>query len=181
MSEAMIAKRYADALFQLGQEKSTIDQLEQELRLVGEIFNHNEKILPFLKHPRINNDNKKQHLVEAFQGISTDVINTLKLLVDRHRVEVIPSIIDHFIGLVNDAKGIAEAKVYSARELTEDEKNEISTVFAKKLNKKTLTITNVVDSSLLGGIKLKIGNTIYDGTVSGKLERFERNLVSANK
>ncbi|MDC3411796.1 F0F1 ATP synthase subunit delta [Aquibacillus sp. 3ASR75-11] len=181
MSETIIAKRYADALFQIGQEKATMDQLENELRLIGDVIKQNEEILPFLQHPRINNDKKKQLLDESFQGVSTDVINTLKLLIDRHRVEVIPAITEHFIELVNDAKGIAQATVFSVRELNETEKKELADVFAKKLNKTTLKISNVVDPTILGGVKLKIGNTIYDGTVSGKLERIERNLVSANK
>lgn len=180
MSEEIVAKRYAGALFQIGQEKATSEKIEQELRITKEVFQNNSNIFIFLKHPRVHMEKKKQLLGEAFQGFSLDVISTLKILMERHRIELLPSIIDHFIGLMNDAKGIAEAKVYSVRELAEDEKQEISTVFAKKLNKTTLKIDNIIDPTILGGLKLRIGNTIYDGTISGKLERIEQDIGSAN-
>ena len=61
--------------------------------------------------------------------------------------------------------------------LTEEETKAISTTFAKKLGKKDLRIENIVDSNLLGGIKLRIGNRIYDGSLQGKLERLERQLL----
>lgn len=179
MSEAVVAKRYAEALFQLGTEKANLDQLAEELRIVRDVFN-NKDFFTFLKHPRVNNEKKKQLLEEAFQGLQANVVNTLKLLVDRQRVDITPSIIDHFIEKVNDAKGIAEASVFSVRELSDTEKEELQQGLAKRFNKNTIKLTNVVDPSILGGLKIRIGNTIYDGTISGKLTRLERRLVTAN-
>ncbi|WP_077623443.1 F0F1 ATP synthase subunit delta [Sediminibacillus massiliensis] len=179
MSEAIAAKRYADALFRLSEQKQATDQIEQQLRIVLEVFEGNKQLLPFLKHPKVSNDKKKQLIRETFHHFSKEVINTFLLLVDRHREELIPAIIGHYIDMENDAKGIAEAKVYTTRELSVEEKTQLSNVFAKKLNKSTLKIDNIVDPSIIGGVKLRIGNRIYDGTISGKLERIERNLVSA--
>lgn len=181
MSDSVVAKRYASALFDLGQEKSKLDQFEEEIRTIRDVFRSNEQLLTFLKHPKIDLDKKKQLIKEAFQGFSQEVTNTLFLIIDRHREEIISDMSDWFIKLTNDARGIAEAEVYSVRELTKDEEKAIQDVFTKKLNVKALHIHNVIDPSILGGVKLKIGNRIYDGTVSGKLERIERNLVSANK
>ncbi|WP_181346775.1 F0F1 ATP synthase subunit delta [Thalassobacillus sp. CUG 92003] len=179
MSETIVAKRYADALFQLGDEHSQLDQFETELRTLRAVLQDNKKFVTFLKHPRISVDKKKQLISEAFQSFSPVIINTLKLLIDRHREEIFPELAEQFIARMNDAKGIAEADVYSVRELGEEEKKQVSTVFAQKLGKKTLLLNNIVDPSLLGGIKLRVGNRIYDGSVSGKLERIERKLVSA--
>lgn len=181
MSEAVVAKRYADALFQLGNEKQIQEQLVEEFRVVKEVFQNNKKLFTFLKHPRVNNEKKKLFLGEVFQGLSNDVVNTLKLLVERHRIGIIPSIIDHLSQMAFDAKGIAEATVYSVRELSDTEKEELASTFAKRLNKKAIKLENKVDPSIIGGIKLRMGNTIYDGTLSGKLKRIERNIVTANK
>jgi F-type H+-transporting ATPase subunit delta len=180
MSEAVVAKRYADALFQLGNEKAVLEQFTDEFRTVQEVFESNTNLITFLKHPRVHNAKKKQFLDEVFQGLSVDVVNTIKLLAERHRSEMIPSIIDHFIQLVNDAKGIAVATVYSVRELNEAEKKELETAFAKRFNKNSLEFENKVDTSVLGGVKIRLGNTIYDGSVSGKLRRI-RNKVTVNK
>lgn len=181
MSEAVAAKRYADALFQLANEKTVVEQFVEEFRTVNEVFQRNKDLYTFLKHPRVHNAKKKQFLDEVFQGLHKDVVNTLKLLVERHRVEIIPSIIDHFIHLVNDAKGIAEATVYSVRELSDLERSELEVSFAKRFNRSAIQLHNVVDPSLIGGIKIRMGNTIYDGSISGKLRRIERNIVTANK
>jgi F-type H+-transporting ATPase subunit delta len=181
MSKLVVSKRYAEALFQIGQEKSKLDFMEPELMIVKEVFENNKEFNLFLKHPKVSNEKKKQLIKEAFKGFSNDVLHTLYVLVDRHSEEAVPSIIDHFISLVNDAKGIAEAEVYSVRELTDEEKKQLSSVFSKKLNVKNLHIVNIVDPSLIGGVKLKIGNTVYDGSVKGKLSRIERKIASANK
>jgi|SRR5690625_3422960 len=181
MSEAVVAKRYADALFQLGNEKAVLDQYVEEFRTVKEVFEANTNLITFLKHPRVHNAKKKQFLDEVFQGLSADVVNTMNVLVERQRSEIMPSIIDHFIQLVNDAKGIAVATVYSVRELNEAEQKELESAFAKHFNKNALHFENKVDPSILGGVKIRLGNTIYDGTVSGKLRRIERDIVTANK
>lgn len=181
MSKHIVANRYADALFQLGKEKNSLEQFEQDLRLVKDVFNQQKQLLDFLKHPKVESRNKKDMLKEAFASLSAEVMNTLLLLVDRHREEFIPDMIDSFFEKANEARGIAEAKVYSVRALNEDEKKALSDVFAKEVGKATLQIENIVDKTLIGGVKLRIGNRIYDGSVSGKLQRIERQLISANE
>lgn len=181
MSKSIAARRYAEALFQLGDEKDTLEQLSEELRVVQEVFQDNKEIYTFLKHPRVSHEKKKQFLEEAFQGLQADVINTIKLLVERHRIEITPTVVDHFNQMVNDAKGIAEAQVYSVRELSDSEQQALSITFAKRIGKKGVEIDNIVDPSLLGGLKIRIGNTVFDGSVSSKLSRIERDIVSANK
>lgn len=180
MSETVVAKRYADALFQLGKEKDTLNKFEEEFNVVREVFENNAELNTFLMHPQINNEKKKQLLSVAFKGMQADVVNTLKLLVDRHRIAIIPTVIEHFTQLVNDAKGIAEATVYSVRALSDAEKNQLATTFSKRLHKTSIKLTNIVDTSILGGIKIRVGNTIYDGTIGGKLKRIERNITTAN-
>lgn len=181
MSEAVVAKRYAEALFQLGSEKSTLDNLDQEALVVQKVFEQNKKLHSFLTHPGVTNDKKKQFITEVFKGMSADMLNTMKLLVGRNRAELMPLIVDQFIHLSNDAKGIAEATVYSVRALSVDEIQKLENTFAKRFEKKAIKLENKVDPSIIGGIKLRMGNSIYDGSISGKLKRIERSIVTANK
>lgn len=176
MSEAVVAKRYADALFQLGSESSQLDKFVDELTVVKQVFQENSDLQAFLMHPRVTNDKKKQFLEEVFKGVSKDVVNTLKLLVERHRTTIISDIIDQFIEHVNNAGGIAQGTVYSVRKLSDAEQEELENSFAKRLNKNTIKLVNVVDPSIVGGVKIRMGNTIYDGTISGKLRRIEQNI-----
>ncbi|MFD1362032.1 F0F1 ATP synthase subunit delta [Lentibacillus salinarum] len=174
------ANRYAEALFQLGNEKGTLEQLVKESEVLKSIFNENEQLVTFMEHPRINHDKKMQFLGDVFQGFSDDVLKTLKLLAERHRIGIVPAILDAFIHLVNEAKGIAEAKVYSVRKLSESEKEQLEITFAKRFNKQAIKLESIVDPSIIGGLKLRIGNTIYDGTIQGKLKRIERRITAAD-
>ncbi|WP_087973629.1 F0F1 ATP synthase subunit delta [Oceanobacillus rekensis] len=176
MSEQVVAKRYADALFQLGKEKNIQEQFIKEFRIVREVFNNNQQLITFLKHPKVNDEKKEQLIAEVFKDLHKHVVNTIKLLARRHRIAAIPSIIDHYIQLVNDAKGIADATVYTVRKLSEVEKGRLQVSFAKRMGKAAINLVNVVDPSIVGGIKIRVGNTIYDGTISGKLNRISKEI-----
>jgi len=177
MIGSIVAKRYALALFQIANEKQLLDQMELELRTVREVTLNNDDFKALLKTPKISMENKKQMIKTIFAGLSEDVQNTIIILMERHREEEIAAVADHFIALANEAKGTADAIVYSARELTSEEAASISTTFAASIGKKSLQMNNIVDKSLIGGVKIQIGNRIYDGSVRGKLDRLERKLL----
>ncbi|WP_449620810.1 F0F1 ATP synthase subunit delta [Robertmurraya sp. Marseille-Q9965] len=178
MSSSGVAKRYASALFQLSKEHNLLDQMEAELRVVKEVLVDNAELNAVLKSPKLPIEKKKEILKNAFLQVNTFVLNTLMLLIDRHRVDEITAVADEFIQLANDDRGIAEAQVYTIRPLTDEERDALSSTFAKKVGKTSLRINNIVDSNLLGGVKVRIGNRIFDGSLSGKLERLERTLLS---
>ncbi|WP_282141167.1 F0F1 ATP synthase subunit delta [Cytobacillus oceanisediminis] len=177
MTGSTVAKRYALALFQLANEHQLLDQMEEELRAVKEVVTNNSDLKSVLRSPKLSIEKKKEILKDAFASVNTFVLNTLMILIERHREDHISDVADHFISLANDKKGIADAKVYTVRPLTEAEKEALSESFAAKVGKKSLRIDNIVDTNLLGGIKLRIGNRIFDGSLRGKLERLERQLL----
>lgn len=85
--------------------------------------------------------------------------------------------IEEFIRFANDTQGVADAIVYTTQPLTEDETQRISTAFARKVGKNTLNITNEIDPSLIGGVRLQIGNQIFDSSISHKLAGLKRALI----
>jgi F-type H+-transporting ATPase subunit delta len=177
MIGSIVAKRYALALFQIANEKQLLDQMELELRTVREVTLNNADFKALLNSPKISKENKKQMIKTIFAGISEDVQNTIIILMERSRGQEIPGVATHFIELANEAKGTADAIVYSARPLSETEANSISTTFAASIGKKSLQMNNIVDETLIGGVKVQIGNRIYDGTLRNKLSRLERKLL----
>lgn len=178
MTSSMVAKRYALALFQIAKEQNLLERVEEELRVVKEVFAYNSDLMSVLKSPKLEIDRKKTIIKEAFASMNPYLLNTLLLLLDHHREDEIIAVADGFIGLANDERGIAEAEVYTTRPLTDAEREAFSSSFAEKVGKKSLRIENIVDSNLLGGVRLRIGNRIYDGSLRGKLDRLERKLLS---
>ncbi|WP_096156361.1 MULTISPECIES: F0F1 ATP synthase subunit delta [Bacillus] len=172
-----VAKRYALALFQLAKENNLLMELDTQLVEVKKVFQTNKDLQLVLSNPKITKDVKKQLIREAFAGLSTPLVNTLQLLVDRGRTAIVVDMVNEYKALSNEAKNVEDAIVYSVRSLSEQEMNTISTVFAAKVGKSALTIENIVDPTIIGGLKIRIGNRIYDGSVSGKLERLGRQLT----
>lgn len=177
MSDAAVANRYAYALFQLAKEKQLLERLEEELRVVREVVSGNTGLNVVLKSPKVTKHEKERLIRKAFSAANPYVLNTLLILIERHREDEIALVADQFIALTNEEKGIAEATVVSTRLLTEEESKALSSTFAAKVGKKSLRIENKIDSNLLGGIKVRIGNRIFDGSLKGKLERLERQLL----
>lgn len=177
MKDVIVAKKYALALFRLAQDKKQVDVIEKELLVVKEVFLKEKQLQTFLTSPKIGKDKKRDLIKKAFVNFSQMTMNTLFLLIDRHRVGYILPTIDSFIDISYENKGIARATVESVRALTEEEKQVLASTLAKKINKKTLEITNVVNDDLLGGLKIQIGNRIFDGSLRGKLNNLKRELI----
>lgn len=178
MSQNIVAERYALALFEAAKEQNIVPKVEEELRMIKQAVTSNPGFITLLQSPNLSLHEKKTMLEGVFAGVTPLVINTLKLLVDRHRQDEILGVADGFIASANKENGIAEAVVYSVRPLTGTETETISATFAAKVGRRTLNIENVVDSNLLGGVKIRIGNRIFDGSLQGKLNRLERTLTT---
>jgi F-type H+-transporting ATPase subunit delta len=175
MSQA--SERYALALFQLANQHGTSEEVEADLREVKKVFIDNPELLSLLASPKLSAGNRNNIISELFGQGNGYVVNTLQLLAERRRLDEVADVVDQYIGLANEAKGIEDAKVYSVSPLTEEERASISATFAKKIGKQSLRIENIIDPSLIGGLRLQIGNRIYDSSISSKLERLQRQLI----
>jgi F-type H+-transporting ATPase subunit delta len=179
MSQSVAAKRYALALFELAQKNGQTGPIQADLLELKKVFQTNKELGQLLDSPRLKTAKKKELMADLFKGANQLILNTLFLMLDKKRMNEVVNLVDEFIAYANDAAGIAEAKVYSTRPLTADESQAISTAFAQKIGKTALRIENIIDPSLLGGIRLQIGNIIYDSSVSAKLERLKRDLIGS--
>ncbi len=179
MSKSVIAKRYATALFTLAQEKGQTGAVQEDLLVLKKTYRDNPELEQLLDSPRLSLANKKDVLANSFAGANTLVLDTLFVLLEKQRLHEVLNVVDEFITLANEAAGVADAKVFSTRPLTADESAAISSVFAQKVGKHSLRIENIIDPSLIGGVRLQIGNQIYDSSLSGKLGRLKQDLIGS--
>ena len=106
------------------------------------------------------------------------VSNVIKMLCIEHNVYAFPRLYADFMRLYNDRLGIVEVEAISATALTEEQQARIKKNLEKKLSK-TVTVSNTVDESILGGLILRYDSIQLDGSVKTRLERIERGLKSA--
>lgn len=102
-------------------------------------------------------------------------------MVERGRGENIIAMIDQFKKLAYEEQGMAVAYVYSVKPLSDEYKEVISKEFAKKVGKNTLLIENIIDEDLIGGLKIRIGDRIYDGSIKGQLDRLQRQITAPSR
>ncbi|TSB44748.1 F0F1 ATP synthase subunit delta [Alkalicoccobacillus porphyridii] len=182
MSNQAVANRYAVALFQLAQSKGTLEQTGEELALIHSVLTSTPELLKAVSHPKVTLAKKQELIRNSFSDhISKDVFNTLRFLLDRQRFDIVPELHKAYTKLHHDLLNIAEATVFSAKPLTDEEIKQVELVFAPKAGKSRLIATNKVDEELVGGIKIRIGDRIYDGSIKGQLNRLERNLLAGNR
>ncbi|ATF16003.1 F0F1 ATP synthase subunit delta [Brevibacillus sp. HB1.2] len=171
MSSA-VGKRYARALFEVASERSKIDQVEADLGAIVEAVESNEDLKKIMLHPHIAADAKSQLADELFKShVGEETFNFLNVLIENGREVDLVDIYRSFVQLANEARGFADAIVTSAKPLSTEEQNELAEKFGQTLNKK-LRMTAVVDPAILGGIIIKIGDRLYDGSLKTKLETF---------
>ena len=176
--QSVVAKRYAKAIYEIALENGKSDQFLEELQLVSESFASSPELQDWLSSPSVDGKEKKSLLAKTFRDLSEPVQNLLFLLVDRHRTDQIHGIVEVYRSFNNERKGIEEAIVTTAFSLSpEDEKQLIQTF--EHLTQKRLHIKKQIDSDLLGGVVVKIGDRIYDGSLRTKLQQFQKQLKRA--
>ncbi|WCN38060.1 F0F1 ATP synthase subunit delta [Aneurinibacillus uraniidurans] len=174
-----VAKRYARALFEVASENQTIDTTETELNQITDIIAQDAEFRAILTHPKITAAEKTDMLNTLFAGkVSETTLVFLGLVINRGREESFSDIAQNFTELANEVRGYADAIVTTAKSLTEEEAQAIAAQFGAKLNKK-LRVTTKVDPSIIGGMMVRIGDRMYDGSIKGKLSRFTQQIKQA--
>lgn len=177
MSQSTVANRYAQAIFELATKQNILAEVGSDLHELKKVIASNDEFMALLNAPKISADRKKELIAQIFAGAQPIVINMLQFLVDKKRLNEVTVIAEQFQALSAAAQGAADATVYSTRDLTAEERTEISVAFGKLVGKEQLNITNIIDASLIGGVRVQIGNYIFDSTVASKLEGLKRVLV----
>ena len=174
---SVVGDRYAESLFDLAKEENQVTQYLDDIKLVGEVLDSDPQIVQFFNHVLIENDKKIQLLDQSFKGnVDQYVLNFLKLLVQSRRIRYIDDIVKSYINLSNQYLGIEEGMIYTPYELTDQQIQDIEKAISQKENKK-VTLKVSIDPSLLGGIKVQIANSIYDGTIKNKVQMLKKELL----
>jgi F-type H+-transporting ATPase subunit delta len=175
-SDTIVAKRYAKALFEVAEAKNIVRDVEEELNGVIGVINGTPELIDFLNHPKISVGDKIELLQKAFSGqLREEVMNTLRLLIERRREAALRVLHREYVDIANEALGQADAVVTTAVALSEEEQRKVSEQFGK-LTGKTIRVQNEIDPAILGGMQVRIGDRLYDGSLSGKLTRLQKDL-----
>src|SRR5216684_4033420 len=170
------ARAFADVVLSA---RLNADRSIAELRMIADLLAQSSDLRRVWENPAIPAEQKRRVLdvVVERDGISKQVRNLVAVLIDHRRVHFLEPIIGQVEKELDARLGFAEAQITSARELGDAEKREFETEVGKLTGKKVRARYGR-DASLLGGAVVRIGSTIYDGSVKGQLERLKEGISS---
>ena len=174
-----LAERYAGALVDVAIENKQADQIKQELAAFASMVRESAELHSFLANPSIARAAKHaaiEQLVTAM-GASRTLRNYLFVIVDQRRAGMLIEIEQAFSAILDARQGITQATVTSAAELTLEERAEIDAALAKLTGRKVQAQCKT-DPALIGGAVVRIGSTIYDGSVRAQLDRMRARMIS---
>ena len=178
MLNIQLAAKYATAIFEIARDEKNLDGYAKDLGTVREDVFAVPEAVKFFQNPLVPAIAKKDLLRRAVgKEVSETVMNFLMLLVDKKRIGVFSEICDIFTSLKNREQGILIADVTSAFPLTKKQQDAL----IKKLTTLTgrkIQIRPHKDTSIIGGLILKIGDRKIDGSVAGRLAALRGSLLS---
>lgn len=162
----MIAKKYAQALLELGHEQNILDILYEELKAVTGILSQEKDLQRILYHPQISSEQKKEIWQKLLQGKSHQLtLNFLLLLAERKRDEFLLEIFQEFESAIREERKISLAEVTTAVELDDDQKGKLLEKLVKMTGKEKIELETKVDPRIIGGIIVKVGNVLIDDSI----------------
>ncbi|OPX44852.1 ATP synthase subunit delta [Ruminiclostridium hungatei] len=165
----LVEKRYAQALLELS--FADITNVRQEFLQFVEIFNSDKDFRDFLLDPTVKLDKKQGLIREVFTGrLSKNMLNFILVLIAKQRINELPGIFRQFVYLADSKANVLDMKVITFAALEEGQLNSLKEKFGKIYKASAVKITEIVDPSIIGGIKVVIGDKVYDGSIKGRIE-----------
>ncbi|MGG7176923.1 F0F1 ATP synthase subunit delta [Clostridium paraputrificum] len=166
-------RRYALALYQVAEEKGKVEEYLNDLREICKIIENNKEFHEVIKHPQISTKKKKKTFINIFKGqIDEELLSFLLILIEKDRILYLKEKINEMEKIDLDRKNTLIAHVKTAVPMLENEVEALQKKLQDKYNKKII-MTTEVDKSLLGGVYVRVGNDVIDGTVKSKLEEMK--------
>ena len=171
------SRAFADVVVDL---KLDPNQVRSELRSIVDLLAQSVDLQRVWDNPAIPHDQKLRVLDAVAQraGLVTAVRNFIAVVIEHRRIRLLSQIAQQFEAELNDRLGFIDAKITSARELSPQERLALEKQVAQ-MTGRTVRAQYATDSKILGGAVVKVGSTIYDGSVLGQLHRIREQLAEA--
>jgi F-type H+-transporting ATPase subunit delta len=172
-----IAERYAVALADVAIAHNRGDVVRKDLASFVAAYSDSADLRNALETPSLDEARKAKIVesVSAKMGLNDSVCNFMKVIVSHQRTHMLREIDEAFVTELNRRAGIAEAEVTTARQLSDAEKSELLSVLERRTGKK-IEARFAEDKALLGGAVVRVGSTVYDGSVREQLNRMRERL-----
>jgi len=180
MADSRAACRYALSLLTVAEEGGRLEQVKQDLDLIGNLITTSDEFSRFLKSPVINTMKKRSVLDSILRGLVGDLtLNFVQLLAKKEREPILYAVIKEFNRLRDQRLGILRVVTRTAVPLTKTQEEELVRKL-EQATKKKVHMSYVQDPSLLGGFAVQFDDTVWDASVRRQLETLRQTLLTAS-
>lgn len=166
-------RRYALALYQVAEEKGKVEEYMQDLREICDLFYNNQEFYEVIKHPQISTTKKKETFTKIFKGnIDDEILSFLLLLIEKDRILYLREKLSQMEKIHLERNNTLVANVKSVIPLTQNQVEKLKVTLEKKYDKK-LILEFEIDKSIIGGLYVRVGNDVIDGTIRSKLDEMK--------
>jgi F-type H+-transporting ATPase subunit delta len=174
-----VARNYAETLFELASRNESIQEYGDALGMVAGLLEDDSRFRTFVETPRIDDETKKDVIRKVFRDKAPkQVINFVLITIDKRRQTLLREISAEYLLLLDDHLGREHVEVTVARPLDDTTENVVSERLSKMLGKQAIPHIRV-KPEILGGLVVRTGDMIYDGSVRRRLEDLRRRLLTA--
>jgi F-type H+-transporting ATPase subunit delta len=171
-----IASVYARSLFEVAQEQNKLDKVRDELGEFADALNGSRELQVFLFSPYFSTQEKIEGLDKAISGGDETTVNFLKLLIEKHRMPVVFRIRAELDQLWEAENNLLPVTVTSAVELPKSTVKQIGDRIAEQTDR-NVELSSTVDPDILGGIIVRVGNSVLDASIRNRLENFRKQVA----
>ena len=178
MKDTTLAIRYAKAYIELALSRDQLEQAVEGVKAAAGFFDASPEARQVLASPLIPASDKAEALSRALgQGIPVQAQEFVRFVIDKGRAEFLPEIL-HQVGVLYEGiRGIRHAEAVSAVEMTPGQIEELSVRLKALTGAEQIVLHARVDPSLLGGVRVKVGDVVWDGSLSGRLEELKKKYL----
>ncbi len=180
MAESTLqAKRYAQAAFEIAQERKDLDIWQSDLQKIA-ILAQNEDFVKVMENPKFAFENKKKLLDSQLKKLNPLALNLAYILTNNQKFSLMAAVFEEFQVLLDDFRAIEKAEITTAVPLSENEKQKIVN-FLSNLTGKKVIVEEKVDPGIIGGMIARVGGKIIDGSTSSQLAALRKELINAGR
>ena len=171
--------QYANALADIALEQGAAGPVLQQLSDFTAAYSSFAELRNFFESPATTKQQKRgvAERISALLGASKIVRNFLFVVIDHRRTTGLPEILETFQNVLRERQGIARTEVFSAAALSDTQKKEITQMLERVTGKK-IEAKFSLDASLIGGVRVRVGDTIYDGSLRSRLDGLRERLAA---
>ena len=173
-----IASVYARSLFEVAQEQDKLDAVREQLGQIADALHDDRELQVFFFSPYFSTEEKKDGLAKVIDGADPAVLNFLELLVEKHRTPALFRIRREYDVLWEHENKLLPVEITSAVELDDDIAKRIGDQIGEQTDQK-IDLSSRVEPNILGGIVVRVGNSIIDASIRSRLEQLRKQVARA--